>query len=115
MSSLDSTLLDLDNTLQRLGGDRNLLACLANVFAEDAPQLVERLSSAVKSMRGDEIRSAAHALRGLAANFGAPSLTFTLRELEELGARDDTARAKELLQEVCRKTTELQNSLEAHR
>jgi HPt (histidine-containing phosphotransfer) domain-containing protein len=112
---LDSKLLDLESTLQRLGGDRALLACLANVFTEDAPQLVERLAEAVKSMRGDQIRAAAHALRGLAANFGAPSLTYTLRELEELGARDDTSRAKELLEEVCEKTSKLQASLEAHR
>ena len=111
----DAALLDLESTLHRLGGDRSLLACLADVFSEDAPVLMERLTSAVKSMNGEEIRSAAHALRGLAANFGAAALTQPLRQLEEIGVRNDLERAQNLLAEVDEKTARLQSTLKKHR
>ncbi|MCC7084510.1 MAG: Hpt domain-containing protein [Pirellulales bacterium] len=110
----DDELLDLDGTLHRLGGDHQLLASLAKVFAEDSPLLLNRLFSAVQSMRGEEICKAAHALRGLAANFGAPSLTLSLRQLEEIGLRNDTARAQTLFDEVRSKTTALQALLDRH-
>ncbi len=108
----DASLLDLEGALRRLGGDHDLLSCLAKVFAEDSPTLLNRLRTAVGTMQGEEIRSAAHALRGLAANFGAMSLMQPLRQLEELGTRDDLHRAQDLLKEVCDKTAKLQHSLE---
>jgi HPt (histidine-containing phosphotransfer) domain-containing protein len=108
----EATLLDLDGALRRMGGDRNLLSCLAKVFAEDSPGLLDRLTSAVATMQGEQIRAAAHALRGLVANFGSQSLMQPLRQLEELGARDDLMHARSLLQEVCDKTNRLQDSLQ---
>jgi HPt (histidine-containing phosphotransfer) domain-containing protein len=107
----DGQIVDVEGALRRLGGDRGLLTCLAKVFNEDSPELLGRLTSAVGSMEGEQIRKAAHALRGLVANFGSQSLMQSLRELEELGARDDLKRAKELLAEVSQKTARLQNSL----
>jgi HPt (histidine-containing phosphotransfer) domain-containing protein len=108
----DSTVVDWEGTLRRLGGDRELLATLAKVFAEDAPGLLDKLKAAVASMQGEQIRSAAHALRGLAANFGAPAIMAPLRQLEEIGARDDLGHAKLLLEQVCDNTTKLQESLD---
>lgn len=108
----DATVIDWDGVLKRLGGDRELLATLAKVFAEDSPALLEKLKAAVAEMQGEQIRSAAHALRGLAANFGAPTILAPLRQLEEIGARDDLTQAKLLLQEVCENTTKLQKSLD---
>jgi HPt (histidine-containing phosphotransfer) domain-containing protein len=107
----DGQVVDVEGALRRLGGDRALLTCLAKVFNEDSPELLNRLASAVGSMEGDQIRKAAHALRGLVANFGSQSLMQSLRELEELGARDDLKRARELLSDVSSKTARLQNSL----
>jgi HPt (histidine-containing phosphotransfer) domain-containing protein len=107
----DGQIVDVEGALRRLGGDRALLTCLAKVFNEDSPELLSHLVSAVGSMEGEQIRKAAHALRGLVANFGSQSLMQSLRELEDIGARDDLKRANELLADVSKKTARLQNSL----
>jgi HPt (histidine-containing phosphotransfer) domain-containing protein len=107
----DGQIVDVEGALRRLGGDRALFTCLAKVFNEDSPELLSRLVSAVGSMEGEQIRKAAHALRGLVAYFGSQSLMQSLRELEEIGVRDDLKRARDLLDDVSRKTAHLQNSL----
>jgi two-component system, sensor histidine kinase and response regulator len=107
----DSQIVDVEGALRRLGGDRALFTCLAKVFNEDSPELLNRLVAAVRSTEGEQIRKAAHALRGLVANFGSQSLMQALRELEEIGVRDDLKRAGELLAQVNDKTARLQNSL----
>ena len=80
------SVFDLNATLRRLGGDTGLLADLIRVYAEDSPDLLRRLSSGIENRQFDQVRRAAHSLRGLAANFGATNLTQHLHRLEENSA-----------------------------
>jgi CheY-like chemotaxis protein/HPt (histidine-containing phosphotransfer) domain-containing protein len=74
-----------DDVLARVGGDRALLAEMIRLFADDAPQNVDRIREAIDSRDGDALRRAAHALKGAAGNFEAADVVRAARTLEEMG------------------------------
>ena len=78
-----SDVFDLAGTLKRLGGDRGLLSDLIKMFLEDSPGLFDRMAGGLASKRCSQIQHAAHALRGLASNFGASALIRTLQAIED--------------------------------
>ena len=106
---------DLTGTLRRLGGDINLLSDLVQLYNEDSPALLNRLRSGVESHRGDEVRHAAHSLRGLAANFGAAPLMDSLLRMEAVATDGCWDEAPKLLEQVGEKSARLQATLALHR
>jgi two-component system, sensor histidine kinase and response regulator len=107
-------IFDLPGTLRRLGGDTNLLADLVQLYNEDSPALLERLQTGIEKQHSDEVRHAAHSLRGLAANFGALSLTQSLLQLEEVAAEGRLGEAVPLLNKVSQESSRLQATLALH-
>jgi PAS domain S-box-containing protein len=77
--------VDIEAAMQRLAGDMDLLRELATMFAEDAPQLLEKLEQGINERDASQVRRAAHSLKGLAANFGAARCVSVAQELELLG------------------------------
>lgn len=69
ITTAKADVFDLAGTLRRLGGDTNLLSDLVQLYSEDSPGLLQRLHAGIEAHRSDEVRHAAHSLRGLAANF----------------------------------------------
>ena len=57
-----------ERMLLRLDGDLELATQLAAIFIDEYPRMLERLRGAVKSGSADEIRRAAHALKGSVSN-----------------------------------------------
>jgi HPt (histidine-containing phosphotransfer) domain-containing protein len=76
---------DLPDVLARVGGDRELLAEMIRLFADDAPQNVNRIREAIEIRDSDALRRAAHTLRGAAGNFEAADVVRAARALEEMG------------------------------
>ena len=74
-----------DEVLARVGGDRALLAEMIRLFADDAPQTVNRIRDAIETRDGEALRCAAHALKGAASNFEAADVVGVARTLEEMG------------------------------
>jgi len=74
-----------DELLARVGGDRALLAELVRLFVDDAPRSLARIRKAIDAGDGEELRRAAHTLKGAASNFDAPALVQAARALEEIG------------------------------
>jgi HPt (histidine-containing phosphotransfer) domain-containing protein len=71
--------------LSRLDGDVELAVQLAKIFNDEYSRMLDRLGAAVEAGAADDIRRAAHALKGAVANFidGGPAATAF--ELETLG------------------------------
>jgi HPt (histidine-containing phosphotransfer) domain-containing protein len=111
----DAIAFDLDGTLKRLGGDRELLSELIQLFAEDAPVWLNRIAAGIAEHKPESVRHAAHALRGLAANFGAERLKGTLFQLEEKASSGVLDEAPALLDDARREADELQHTLAPHR
>jgi len=71
--------------LDRVGGDRELLAEISRLFVDDAPRHLERIRAALDARDGESLRRAAHGLKGAAANFDADGVVSAARALEEMG------------------------------
>ena len=115
VASAKPMIFDLPGTLRRLGGDTNLLSDLVQLYQEDSPGLLSRLHAGIESHQTDEVRHAAHSLRGLAANFGAGVLTQSLLRLEETAAAGRLDEAAALLDQVSQDSAQLQATLALHR
>ena len=66
-----------ERMLSRLDGDTELATQLAAIFIDEYPRMLERLRGAVASGSADDVRRAAHALKGSVSNFvdGGPTAT----------------------------------------
>ena len=89
-----SDVLDFDELLQRLGGDRELLGDLVRLFLDDAPPRLTALRRAVATGDASIIRAEAHALKGAAANMSAHRLVDAAETLEDIGTREDLPAAR---------------------
>jgi len=78
-----------DELLALMEGDRDLLLELIDVFFEDAPQRIEALRRALADRDADALYKAAHALKGSAGNFGAPTVVGRANRLEALAREND--------------------------
>jgi len=94
--------IDLDATLERLDGDRNLFQELANVFREDCPRMVERMRRAIVMHDAKGLEGCAHTLKGSSANLGALAVSHAAAEIERLagtGSVESTSVEFRVLQE----------------
>jgi two-component system, sensor histidine kinase and response regulator len=105
---------DLTGTLQRLRGDRDLLAILIKMFSEDSPGWYDRLRAAAQAGQYAEAQHAAHSLRGLASNFGAATLIRSLQEIEHLASEKKSDKLLPLVERAGELRTQLQAALEPY-
>jgi HPt (histidine-containing phosphotransfer) domain-containing protein len=110
-SPADAPVADLTRALGLVGGDEQLLHELIAVFLNDARDMLHDIEGAVITGDGLALESAAHRLKGSAANFCAAESMGLLQKLEDLGQRGDFARAPALLAELKRALDRLTHAL----
>jgi HPt (histidine-containing phosphotransfer) domain-containing protein len=107
-----STAVDLDELAERLGGDREALAELIEIFLEDAPTLVAEIRDGAEDLT--RLRRAAHTLKGASGNMGAHAACETASRLQQAAASGDGPSAQRarvaLLDEMARVLAELEAS-----
>lgn len=89
----EDRVFDSQNLLVRLDGDRELLVELLEVFLHDFPETQENLFRLSRLGDWTQLRPAAHALKGAAANLGAWQVAEAAREMEEAALAGDPDRA----------------------
>jgi len=77
--------IDREALMTRVGGDEELFTEIIKLFLLDCPVRVAAIKAAVEREDPDEVRLAAHALKGSAGNLSAAALTSAARTLERLG------------------------------
>jgi HPt (histidine-containing phosphotransfer) domain-containing protein len=88
---------DLQATMTRLDGDRELFQNMVAFYLEDYPPLLARLQAAIADGRSAEVERAAHSLKGLAGNFGASRAHRAAQRIEELGREGNLVGAAHVL------------------
>lgn len=83
--------------LERLGGDEDLTRQLVSLFLEEYPRLMAAVRASVGHVNADEVRRAAHALKGSIGNFTDSTPMTTAAELELLGRDNRLADAHAVL------------------
>jgi two-component system, sensor histidine kinase and response regulator len=83
-----STVCSADELLERVGGDREFLHELVEIFREDYPAQI--LTAKEAAARGDHeaLRRVGHSLKGALKNLAAPTASRLASELEELAASE---------------------------
>jgi CheY-like chemotaxis protein len=74
--------LDLQGALTRLGGNQDLLVDILKPFAQDLPQVPQRIAGLLSAGSVPELARALHTLKGLASTVGARHLAQVLAQLE---------------------------------
>ena len=110
--------LNLREAMHRLGGDEELLRELAEMFFEDAEALLGVVREGYADpARSQEVRRAAHSLKGLSSNFGAQrtmTAAFAVEKLAEASKLTELPPAvDELEQEVARLNAGLREAFPA--
>ena len=105
----NAPLLSMEETLERMSGDRELLASLFQLFVSDAPKKLEKMDacSAERDLFG--VERTAHSLKGASATVGASQLCAIAAETEraaKAGSWDDVDRLRRDLDRVCGQTLE---------
>jgi len=77
--------LDPEQALRSMGGDRSLLAEMAGLFSQDSTALLEEIRSALEAGNPQAIERAAHRLKGSLLVFGAAPAAGAALALESLG------------------------------
>ena len=84
-------------TIERLGGDEELLRELVEIFVAESPKLLSKLQKAVSSSNSEELMRAAHSIRGELTCLGAVAAANTAQKLEGMGRNRELAGASEAL------------------
>ncbi len=85
-SSATNATFDEGALLHRLSGNTALMIEVIGIFIEDCPALLAAIEDAITRRNPDDLRKAAHALKGSAGNLSAISLFEGAALLERLGA-----------------------------
>ena len=78
-------------------GDRTFLRSMARLFEADAAKSLSRIRQAIARGDAEELRSAAHALKGSAGNFLADAAVEAAQQLEIMGREHNLLGADESL------------------
>jgi PAS domain S-box-containing protein len=108
----DVKCIDESALLSSLGGDRELLTELLQLFRTDYPRTLERLRAALAAGDSQEVRFAAHALKGSVANFYAQSAVAAALRLERMGRNNKLENWQEALAALERELADVVAGLE---
>jgi HPt (histidine-containing phosphotransfer) domain-containing protein len=108
-------ILDVDGTLARFGGDKELFVEMSGILLEDAPRLVEDLGRAVKANSAVDVRMRAHAVKGLFLGCGGMRAAHVAQQLENAGQAFDLSQASELFSKLKIEVDALAHALQQYR
>ncbi len=89
---------DVPRALDRVGGDRLLLARIIDFVVEDSPDLVRKIESSLESDEFGEVERAAHSLKGLVSNVYCDAVQARAVEIETLARSKNRAGIEHVLE-----------------
>ena len=77
--------LDQESALHRVGGDREILASLIDIFFSEIGPMMDALGTAIKNKDHVQLERSAHRIKGSVSVFGAVAAMGTSLQLETIG------------------------------
>jgi CheY-like chemotaxis protein/HPt (histidine-containing phosphotransfer) domain-containing protein len=102
---------DPEDVLSRVGGDRDLLRELAEIFRTESPRLLGTIRSSLEAKDGKRLEQSAHTLRGSVGSFGAKAAAQVALQLEMAGREDDFPSAGAHLRQLEREVSRIEHGL----
>lgn len=92
-----SSILDRDELMDRMGGDRELLVEIVDLFLSDCPKRLAELREAVERQDAAMIARIAHAVKGQVANLAGATAKAAALRLEQMGSEVNLTGARKEL------------------
>jgi HPt (histidine-containing phosphotransfer) domain-containing protein len=108
-------ILDIDGTLARFGGDKDLFIEMTGILLEDAPGVLSDLGRAVDAENAREVRLRAHALKGLLLGCGGVRAAHIAQVLENGGQSHDLRQAPSQFATLKHEFDQLMRALQLYR
>ncbi len=108
-------ILDIEGTLSRFGGDKELFVEMSGIVLEDAPRVMADLGRAVQANNAADVRVHAHAIKGLLAGCGGVRAARVGQALENAGQACDLSRAASLFESLTHEFDQLSRALRQYR
>jgi len=108
-------ILDIDGTLARFGGDKELFIEMSGMLLEDAPSLIADLGGAIDSENAHDVRMHAHALKGLLLGCGGVRAAHIAQVLENAGQSSDLHQASSQFATLQDEFAQLSRALQQYR
>jgi HPt (histidine-containing phosphotransfer) domain-containing protein len=102
---------DARAALEKMGGDRELLAEMKPLFVSEAPKHLACLAPSAEPQTASAIASAAHALKGMAMHFCAKEVTDLAAQVERLARDGGIGQADPLVAQLVRAVERLVTAL----
>jgi two-component system, sensor histidine kinase and response regulator len=87
---------DMDKTLERLGGDKELFREVIEIFLDDVPKHMASLRRAIADGDGEAIEQTAHTLKGELGYLGILEISQRVRDMEAFGQKSELRLAANL-------------------
>ncbi len=111
ISITDADTWNKSETIERLGGDEELLRELIEVFVAESPKVLAKLRDAIYSSDADGVMRGAHSIKGELSCLGAVAATNTAQELETMGSDKEMAGAPEMFRNLEHETQAIKLAL----
>lgn len=106
-------ILNVQDTLTRFGGDRDLFRDMTTILLEDAPRLARELRLAIDANDASAIEMKSHALKGLVAGCGGERAAVAAQKLEDAGHRNELKETASHMERLTSELHVLQRAIEA--
>jgi HPt (histidine-containing phosphotransfer) domain-containing protein len=106
-----SSAFDKDALMDRVEGDVEFLEETIAMLDGDSPALLEQIRIAAAARDAENLVKAAHALKGMLANFCAEPAETAARELEKMGREERLGDVETASDQLQRETRRLQEAL----
>ena len=110
-ASLQTPPIDIDRIMTRVGGRRQILKKMVDIFTEELPDQIAALHRAIDQQSSEDLRQAAHALKGAIANFDAKTAYEAAFALEQMGKSNNLSQASATCQKLEHELSAVQNAL----
>ena len=114
-SATPDPILDIEGTLARFGGDKQLFIEMSGILLDDAPRLMVELRTAVAAKHAADVRAQAHAIRGLLSGCGGVRAARAAQLLEDAGHASDLSQADRHLEQLVNEFEQLTSALRHYR
>jgi CheY-like chemotaxis protein len=104
---------DGDELLGRVGGDRELLKMLVDLFFDTVPKQLSELLKAIEVRNAHLVHRLAHTVKGAVGNFASPRAIETAQRLEIMGKEGHLEDAEKAFAELAETIERLKISLRA--
>ena len=108
-----SPIIDWNQGLAQVDGDRELFRNLLRLFAKEIPSMLDRIRQALDQKDAPGIEQGAHTIKGSVSNFGASQALKTAFRLEQMAHANDLAHAEEAYEELEREIGRVLAAIEA--